>query len=116
MLYNLSLIELMGDDDPEFIKTLISVFAESIPPDLESLNQAADTHDWKHVSFMAHKIKSTIDNLGIESLKSVIRILEANSIINELSEDDIISYVKEVTAVMTDVVNEMKLNYPSIEF
>jgi len=114
MLYNLSVIELMGDNDPEFINTLISVFIESIPSDLENINTAADNHDWTQVSFMAHKIKSTIDNLGIETLKNIIRMLEAKSIINSLSVDDILSYVKEVTTVMTEVVKEMRVNYPNI--
>ena len=114
MLYDLSVLELMGDNDPAFIKTLIDVFIESIPPDLDSLNQAADTQDWKQVSFMAHKIKSTIDNLGIETLKSAIRILEARSIIDGLSEEEIMSYVKEVTIIMTKVVEDLQTINPTI--
>ena len=114
MLYDLSILELMGDNDPEFIKTLIHVFIESIPPDLDSLNQAVESKDFKQVSFMAHKIKSTIDNLCIETLKDVIRILEAKSILDGLSEDEIFSYVNEITITMTEVVEDMQLINPTI--
>ena len=114
MLYDLSVLELLGDNDPEFIKTLINVFIESIPPDLDSLNQAADNQDWIMVSFMAHKIKSTIDNLGIETLKSSIRTLEARSIVDGLSEEEILSYVKDVTLIMTEVVEDLQINNPAI--
>ena len=114
MLYNLSVLELMGDNDPEFIKSLISVFVESIPPDLEILNVAADNHDWEQVSFMAHKIKSTIDNLSVDSLKQIVRMLEAKSVICSLSTDDILSYVKEVTYILSEVIIEMRERYPHL--
>ena len=114
MLYNLSVMESIGDNDPIFINTLVYVFIESIPADLENLNNASRDHDWTQVSFMAHKIKSTIDNLGIDSLKEIIRLLEANSIINSLSVDDLFCYVNEVNDVMCEVVSEMLENYPEV--
>jgi HPt (histidine-containing phosphotransfer) domain-containing protein len=112
MLYDLSVIEMMGDNDSSFINTLLQIFIESIPQDLEALNHAHQKKNWEQVSFMAHKMKSTIDNLSVESLKINIRTLEGKNLIQTLSEQEIDTHIAEVNTILNQVLEGLKEQFP----
>lgn len=112
MLYDLSVIEMMGGNDPSFINTLLQIFIETIPQDLDELNIAHQGKNWEKVSFMAHKMKSTIDNLSVDSLKINIRTLEGKNLIQTLSEQEIDSHIAEVNTVLNQVLVGLKEQFP----
>jgi len=113
MLYDLSVIEMMGDNDTSFINTLLQIFIESIPQDLEELNLAHQQKNWDKVSFMAHKMKSTIDNLSIESLKIIIRDLEGKNLIQTHSEQEIDAQITIVNHNLNKVLEGLKEQFPN---
>lgn len=104
---------MMGGDDPSFIKSLLEVFSSSIPPDLLDLNKALEAKDFNRISFVAHKMKSTIDNLCVDSLKKVIRELETKELNRTYSFEEIQEKIIEVNKVLTEVVEQMQLDYPN---
>ncbi|MFP5040742.1 Hpt domain-containing protein [Parasediminibacterium sp. JCM 36343] len=114
MLYNLSMVELMGDNDPAFIKTLLGLFIESIPPDLEALNQAWAEKDWDKVAFVVHKMKPTIDSLGVDTLKPTILALEAKGSKDKLSLSVIAGHIEQINAALQQVILDMKADFPDL--
>ena len=108
MLYNLSALGSISNNDPVFIKTLINLFCESIPVDVKVLNQSFADKDWKQLAFVAHKLKSTIDTLSVESLKQTIRELEVADLKDNLSDAVIHSHIEQVTKVLNEVILELK--------
>jgi PAS domain S-box-containing protein len=78
LLYDLSLINTIGKDDPAFASKIITIFVETMPENLVNLTKAGNEQNYEQVSKIAHKMKSNIDFLGIHSLKDTIRELETN--------------------------------------
>lgn len=76
-LYDLSLINVIGKDDDTFAKKIISIFLDTMPDSLENLSRLAKEQNFAEMSKVAHKMKSSIDSLGINTLKDTIRDLEA---------------------------------------
>ncbi len=76
LLYDLTYLESASVDDKEFIKKLVSMFIEIMPESLHELNEAANIKDIKQVRKSAHKMKSSIELMGIHSLKDTIKTLE----------------------------------------
>ena len=75
-LYDLSMIIEVSGGDEEFVKKMVALFIETVPQNLKELNMYLEAGNWEMVSKMAHKLKSTIDSMGIHSLNQDIRTVE----------------------------------------
>lgn len=75
-IYDLALIESISGGDDQFITRMVQLFLDTMPPMLQQLNDFSQSHAWQQLGDLAHKMKSTIDSMGIKSLKNEIRQLE----------------------------------------
>ena len=78
-IYDLSLIRSVSGGDPAFIKKMILLFIETVPQNVKELVDATGAKNWEQVSKMAHKLKSTVDSMGIKSIHADIRKIESNA-------------------------------------
>lgn len=78
-LYDLSLIEAVSGGDTDFIRKMIDLFMETVPPSVQEMNQHGEQQGWEEVSKIAHKLKSTLDSMGIQSVKQEIRTIEQSA-------------------------------------
>ena len=76
MIYNLDKLNEMADGDEDFINSVISVFLEEVPQDLDGLEKALDQQDHQQVYQLAHKIKPNVDLLGMEQTRAVALQIE----------------------------------------
>ena len=63
--YNLSKVYALSDNDPEFVNQIISLFVTEVPLDLLQIKLGIKTKDHKLAYSYAHKIKPTLDLLGM---------------------------------------------------
>jgi hypothetical protein len=78
-LYDLSIITSVSGGDEAFVMKMLALFIETVPENLKELNLALDQKNWDMVSKMAHKLKSTLDSMGIQTLKQDVRTVEMNA-------------------------------------
>ncbi|PCJ96972.1 MAG: histidine phosphotransferase [Flavobacteriaceae bacterium] len=76
MIYSLDKINEMADGDTEFISSVISVFLEEVPSDMEALETAINEKDYENVYKLAHKIKPNVDLLGMEQTRATALEIE----------------------------------------
>jgi HPt (histidine-containing phosphotransfer) domain-containing protein len=57
-----------------------------MPQTLVELQKETAGQNWEQVGRLAHKLKSTIDSMGISSLKDIVRQIEHNGKQEELTE------------------------------
>ena len=76
MIYSLDKINEMAEGDQDFINSVISVFLEEVPEDLDALENALKLKDHDQVYKLAHKIKPNVDLLGMEQSRAVALELE----------------------------------------
>ena len=77
--YDLSLIRSLSGGDEDFVRRMIALFTETIPESARLLVLASAEGRWSDASKIAHKMKSTIDSMGIATLKTIIREIESKS-------------------------------------
>jgi len=104
-LFDLSMINTIGKDDPAFAKKIITIFIETMPETIQNLIQAGNEKNLEQISKIAHKMKSSIDLLGIDSLKQPIRKLE-NVIIG--NNEDYPPLIEEVKNTLKEVFQQLK--------
>ena len=61
---------------PDIVERLIALFIDSTPPLLDQLEQAAHRGDEEQVRKLAHKLKSSCDNVGATRMAALCRALE----------------------------------------
>ncbi len=75
--YNLSKVYALSDNDPEFVNQIITLFITEVPQDLTQIKLGIKTKDHKLAYSYAHKIKPTLDLLGMTNAFEEILQIEA---------------------------------------
>ena len=76
-LYDLSNVRQLVRHDETIVRRLAWAFIETTPAILTALDEALTAADWEAVGDAAHHLKSSLDGLGVESLRHIIREVEA---------------------------------------
>lgn len=109
-VYDLSMVEAISGGDKAFIVKMIRLFLDTVPATLNDLNKASQLGDWSALSKHAHKLKSTIDSMGIAEIKQDIRFIENNAKTSSHTEQ-LPSYVDRVVEVMNKVIRIVKKDF-----
>ncbi|MDX5346508.1 MAG: Hpt domain-containing protein [Hymenobacteraceae bacterium] len=75
-LYDLTLLEKMSRGNQQFMLRMLILFMETVPPSVQQMQESFRLAEWQELSKQAHKLKSTLDTMGIASLKEPIRKIE----------------------------------------
>ena len=100
-------IDSVTGGDEKFKQELISVFVQQMPSLLVGLEKALQDNDYKQLSAIAHKTKSSVALMGIESLRADMAELEQKA----KTGDDVECYKRIVTKFLeasTDVLAEIE--------
>lgn len=76
-LYDLSNVRQLVRQDEAIVRRLAWAFIETTPAILTALDDALTQADWEAVGDAAHHLKSSLDGLGVERLRHIIREVEA---------------------------------------
>lgn len=55
---------------------MLKMFVDQVPKHLEEMKEKFEANEWVAVGEIAHRIKPTIDNMGIVASKNTIREIE----------------------------------------
>ena len=75
-LHDLTNVRQLVRHDEAIVRRLAWAFIETTPAILAALDEALVAADWEAVGDAAHHLKSSLDGLGVESLRHVIREIE----------------------------------------
>ncbi|MGC1515459.1 MAG: Hpt domain-containing protein [Maribacter sp.] len=110
MIYNLDKINEMAEGDQDFIHSVIAVFLEEVPEDLEALEKALAAQDYEQVYQLAHKIKPNVDLLGMDQTRAIALEIETLG----KQEGNMAEIQKRFPMLKTDinqVVSELKKDF-----
>lgn len=79
-------LEDIAKGNKKFIDKMLRLFIEQVPDSVGEIKEAYLRADFEKIQKTAHKIKPTIDIMGIVSLKEDIRDIEKNAKIYKSSE------------------------------
>ena len=110
-LFDLSKLKGIANGNEAFVKKMIQLFIDQTPPSVAAMEAAYRANDFEAVSKIAHRIKPSIDNMGIISLKSNIREIELQAVEFQQSERliQLIDHVKRVIGMVVESLKEEML-------
>lgn len=84
---NLTYLNDLADGDQDFVHEVLGIFRDHTPAELNKLQIAFETEDRETIKLIAHKLKSSAANLGMEDARQkFIRIEELIKAGNSVSD------------------------------
>jgi CheY-like chemotaxis protein/HPt (histidine-containing phosphotransfer) domain-containing protein len=105
-LYDLAMIHSVSGGDEAFIRKMIQLFIQTVPQNVRELVDATSEGNWEQVSKMAHKLKSTIDSMGIRSIHDQIRAVEMHAK-NQDQLELLPDMVRQVESVVSACIQQL---------
>jgi two-component system, sensor histidine kinase len=105
-LFDLTQLTMLSHGNSDFVPKMVNLFCASMPESVRSLAVSWNDKDYKKVKSIAHKIKPTLHNLGITSLKSDINMLETMDI-EKINYEHVGSAIQNIVEVLTRVINDL---------
>jgi PAS domain S-box-containing protein len=109
-LYDISAIVKISRGNQAFVNRMLTLFVEKLPVQINELKNFYQLNDFEKLGKLAHQMKPSIDNMGIELLKPIIRDLE-KSVERQNSKQQIIDQIFEVEKITKDVIIDVKQKY-----
>ncbi|RAR75648.1 Hpt domain-containing protein [Flavobacterium aciduliphilum] len=75
--YNLSKVYALSDNDSDFVLQIMKVFIAEVPHDLMHLESGIEEKNYSQTYSYAHKLKPTLDLLGMEMMYDEILQIES---------------------------------------
>lgn len=107
LLYDLSNLKTMSHGDDEFVNKMIDLFLEQAELSIIQISEANLKEDYEAISKIAHKLKSSAGNMGINSVKNDIRELERICVEkNELER--VSDLIQRVSSTLYNVIKQLR--------
>jgi HPt (histidine-containing phosphotransfer) domain-containing protein len=75
-LYNLDQLREIASGNEDFVHKMINMFLDVTPELLNRISAGLQIQDWEEVKSAAHKMKPSLDMMGINSVHTTIRAIE----------------------------------------
>jgi CheY-like chemotaxis protein/HPt (histidine-containing phosphotransfer) domain-containing protein len=108
-LYNLSSLQHLSRGSNEFEVKMLSIFVEQTTETIEKITEAILLADYIEVSRLIHKIKPSIESLGITAITKELQLLEKTA--KDTTDKEKISFLFDsIKAILEKVVIQLQEN------
>ena len=107
MNIDLSYLEDITGGDNEMMLEMLNLFIEDIPSQVDKINIAVEEKNMKSLGTEAHKLKPTLQYVGLNEMYELIKKLE---VIGKSGK-----YSKEVEVLTRQLKNKMNTGMPLLE-
>ena len=112
-IINLEYLRETTVDNPKLIKEIISIFLNQTPGFLLRLDEAVNSKNWAEVKAVAHKMKPTVNYVGVLSIENIIKNIEDFSE-QRINLDEIPTLLSELKNVCERAFIELKKELENI--
>ena len=109
-LYNLKQLEEIATGNRDFLAALAQIYLDTIPASSTEMVEATKAGEWDKASKLAHKLKSTIDNLNMHSISKDVRSIEVDAK-NKVNTEVLKVLAIKVDTVIKKVAQQLKAEF-----
>ncbi|PPK87717.1 PAS domain S-box-containing protein [Neolewinella xylanilytica] len=106
--YDLGLLRKLGRGDETFVQKMVGIFVEQMPVSLQEICQALAQKDYPSVAQVAHRIKPSIDSMGIGQLEGVAKDIEVYAKSDKVVHGVLASKVNFFCGTLITVVDKIR--------
>lgn len=109
ILYNLSVLRNLSRGNLDFVQKMISIFIEQTNKTLFSIEKAIEEDNLEEISRLTHKIKPSVDSLGIISILPEMIALEKKAK-TTTNKEEIVFLFKAIQPVLLLALQQLEKN------
>ncbi len=106
-LYDLSKLREISKGNSAFVEKMIKLFSDQAPSSVKEIREAYGQKDLEKVKAVAHRLKPSIDNMGIHSLTKEIRQIETLALSGD-QEQELPGLIEQLETVLVEVVGKLR--------
>ena len=104
---DLSYLEMVSDGDQDFIKQVVESFIDNNAKIIKSLKEEQAAENWIQMGQLIHKIKPSLEMVGLTPLKEKIVTAE-NNLKNETDIAETLPLVDEIISQCQQAIEELQ--------
>lgn len=108
--YNLAKVYAISENDTDFVMDIVTLFVSEIPQDLLQMKEAINVKDYQVAYSFAHKIKPTLDLLGMTVAHEELLYIE-NWTKNEGKRKEVKDTYKSIEYRIEKAVKEIRKDF-----
>ncbi|WP_375583971.1 PAS domain S-box protein [Cyclobacterium xiamenense] len=101
-LYDLSQLDEISRGSEQFIQKMCELFVSLSEEITQEMQQALERGDWQSIQKSAHKVKPSIDQFGVDSIKNTVREVE-DYVVRSDNEEEFRNKVRYIIATLQQV-------------
>jgi HPt (histidine-containing phosphotransfer) domain-containing protein len=103
---NLDYLYEVADNDLDFVREIINDYLSKVPGQFDELKKAVDGRDEPSAKFIAHKLKSSFQFMGVQQLVELSQQMESAA---EASKEDVYTQcIGKMAPIIEAVLLELK--------
>jgi PAS domain S-box-containing protein len=110
VLYDITELKAISRGNEGFINKMLKMFVEQIPVHIMEMKEKCEQKQYITVGEIAHRIKPTIDNMGIVASKTIIREIEKMGKANQ-DDGNLAALIKKVGEDVDKAVEAIKKDF-----
>ena len=110
-VYDLQKLRDLGRGDEDFVLSMVDIFVDHTPVAMREIERAMQERDYDTVAKTAHRIKPSIDNMGIEQLRGVARDIEYSAKAEDLDHDALQRKVTDFLGTLDAVIHQIRADF-----
>jgi PAS domain S-box-containing protein len=107
-LYDLSGLIAISKGNQAFVNKMIMLFCDQTPVAVKEIQHAYATGDYKKIKTIAHRIRPSIDSMGIRLLKNIIRQIETRAA-EDTDSEELGRLIQELHYMVNQTVEQLQL-------
>lgn len=107
-LYDLSNIIKLSRGDEDFIHKMLSIFISQTEETIPLIEKAFEEKNYAEIARLIHKIKPSIQGVGIHSIQDIIKEFEINAKEQKKELSELNNQFKEIKEILNKAINQLK--------
>jgi PAS domain S-box-containing protein len=109
--YDLTQLRTLSRGDEEFVINMIHIFIQHTPPALKEMESALNNKQYVTIIKTVHRIKPSIESMGISQLDGVARDIEVNAKEEKVDHNVLSHKVRFLTDTLSMVIRKLQKDY-----
>jgi len=111
---DLSYLMHLMDNNAEIVLEVLAIFKSEVPKDMLNLELHLQNKDWELLGKTAHKLKSSVGNLGLTQLRDLFLFIEQNG--REATNiDKIPNYVQNTVEGINQLLKDIEIEIEKLK-
>ena len=111
---DLSYLMHLMDNNAEIVLEVLAIFKSEVPKDMLNLELHLQNKDWELLGKTAHKLKSSVGNLGLTKLRDLFLFIEQNG--REATNiDKIPNYVQNTVEGINQLLKDIEIEIEKLK-